>query len=81
MWSETNQGLSTRLEFKDFMEAWAFMNDVAALAEQMNHHPDWSNSWNVVTIHLRTHSAGNSITPLDYELAQGITEILRRYQP
>lgn len=81
MWSETSEGLSTRLVFKDFIEAWAFMNEVAILAEQMNHHPNWCNTWNVVTIHLNTHSEGNQITSLDHELARGISEILQKYQP
>lgn len=67
--------------FKDFKEAWAFMNEVAELAELMNHHPHWCNTWNEVTIRLSTHSAGNQITSLDHELAKGISEILKRYQP
>jgi 4a-hydroxytetrahydrobiopterin dehydratase len=76
MWKEENiPGLSTgtqlkkSFEFKNFIEAWAFMNKVALLAEKMNHHPDWRNVYNKVEISLTTHSAGNVITEKDRVLA------------
>ncbi|NQY66955.1 MAG: 4a-hydroxytetrahydrobiopterin dehydratase, partial [Flavobacteriales bacterium] len=46
------------------------MNRVALIAEQMNHHPEWSNVYNTVTISLTTHSAGNTITDNDREFAR-----------
>ena len=69
-------GGKLRREFvcKDFVEAFGKMASVALVAEQMNHHPDWSNSWNKVTVELVTHSAGG-LTALDFELAQKITKI------
>jgi 4a-hydroxytetrahydrobiopterin dehydratase len=76
MWKEENiLGVSTgtqlkkSFEFKNFIEAWAFMNKVALLAEKMNHHPDWRNVYNKVEISLTTHSAGNVITEKDRVLA------------
>jgi 4a-hydroxytetrahydrobiopterin dehydratase len=60
--------------FKDFSEAFAFMTRVALAAEAMNHHPDWSNSWNKVSISLITHSAGG-LTANDIELATRIQKI------
>lgn len=50
--------ISHAFKFKDFSEAFAFMTRVALAAEQAGHHPDWSNSYNSVTITLSTHDAG-----------------------
>lgn len=61
--------------FKDFISAWAFMSQVALLAEKMNHHPDWSNVYNKVTIKLSTHDAGNTITEKDRKLAAMIDKL------
>lgn len=63
--------LRRRFEFADFAEAWRFMTGVAEAAERLQHHPDWSNSWNVVTIELRSHDAG-AVTARDLQLAQAI---------
>jgi len=57
--------------FKDFSAAFAFMTRVALLAERAGHHPDWSNSYNRVSISLSTHSAGG-VTRKDIELAAAI---------
>ena len=61
-------------EFKDFMQAFGFMTRVALAAEKMDHHPDWSNVWNKVTIDLSTHSAGG-LTKNDFDLAEKIQQI------
>ena len=74
-WAEVDGKLHRELEFKDFSEAWAFMQRVAELAEELDHHPDWCNSWNKVTIDLFSHSAG-AITDHDRELARRIDELL-----
>lgn len=63
------------LRFKDFSEAWAFMTRVALLAEQMGHHPEWSNVWNRVDITLSTHDAGG-LTGNDVALAKAIDALL-----
>ncbi len=79
MWKEEDHKLKARFLFKDFAEAFAFMTEVAMLAERLNHHPDWRNVWNVVDIHLTTHDAGNKVTTKDYELAKGIDLIFEQY--
>jgi 4a-hydroxytetrahydrobiopterin dehydratase len=61
--------------FKDFSQAWGFMSRVALLAEQHNHHPDWSNVWATVRIELSTHDAGG-VTSKDVALAQAIDTLL-----
>jgi 4a-hydroxytetrahydrobiopterin dehydratase len=58
-------------KFKDFSEAFGFMTRVALLAQAADHHPDWSNSYNKVTITLSTHSAGG-LTEKDVRLATQI---------
>ncbi len=67
--------LRRELTFSDFSEAWAFMQRVAEVAEELDHHPDWCNSWNKVTIDLFSHSAG-AITDKDRELARRIDQLL-----
>ncbi|MGV3684109.1 MAG: 4a-hydroxytetrahydrobiopterin dehydratase [Daejeonella sp.] len=77
-WKETtdpetkSESLIREFKFKDFVSAWGFMSKVALLAEKMDHHPDWSNSYNKVNISLSTHSAGNKITDKDRKLAEQI---------
>jgi 4a-hydroxytetrahydrobiopterin dehydratase len=71
-WKEENNTLTKVFTFKDFTEAFAFMTRVALIAEKMNHHPTWTNTWNKVTIVLSTHDAGNKVTDLDRKLAAAI---------
>src|SRR3981189_2670849 len=73
-WSVLNGNLHRVFEFKDFTHAFGFMTQVALAAEKMDHHPDWSNSWNKVTVDLSTHSAGG-LTKNDFGLAGKIQEI------
>ena len=74
-WEERDGKLHRELTFADFAEAWAFMGRVAALAEEHDHHPDWSNSWNRVVIDLVSHDAGE-ITDRDRRLAAAIDALL-----
>lgn len=57
--------------FKNFNEAWGFMSQCAALAEEMNHHPEWSNVYNRVEITLTTHDV-NGLSDLDIKMAKAI---------
>ena len=66
-WEVVDGKLHRELTFGDFSEAFGFMTRVALAAEKMNHHPDWSNSWNTVTIDIVDHDAGG-ISPLCFEL-------------
>lgn len=78
MWKEENNKLVCDFEFKNFSEAFAFMTRIALIAEKMNHHPDWSNSWNKVHISLSTHSEGNIVTEKDRRLASEIDKLLEQ---
>jgi 4a-hydroxytetrahydrobiopterin dehydratase len=71
-WELRDGRLHREIEFADFRAAFAFMTRVAFDAEELDHHPDWSNVWNRVTIDLETHDAGG-ITGLDLELARRIS--------
>lgn len=74
-WELTDNQLYKAITFKNFNEAFGFMTRVALIAEKMDHHPTWTNSWNKVEIWLQTHSAGNKVTEKDYELAQKINKL------
>jgi 4a-hydroxytetrahydrobiopterin dehydratase len=75
MWKEENNQLNKSFEFKNFIEAFAFMTKVAFIAEKMNHHPNWSNVYNKVSISLNTHDAGNTVTDKDRKLAEAIDNV------
>jgi 4a-hydroxytetrahydrobiopterin dehydratase len=77
MWKEEDNKLSRTFRFPDFKEAFAFMTKVAMLAEIHQHHPNWSNVYNNVTIELTTHDAGNVITEKDRKLASAIDKLIR----
>lgn len=77
LWTQTTSSLHQQLEFKDFAEAWAYMNAVAIEAEKQDHHPNWSNVWNQVTINLTSHDKGNTVTARDGLLAAAADEALR----
>jgi 4a-hydroxytetrahydrobiopterin dehydratase len=79
MWQEENDQLTRVFEFSDFTEAWVFMTKVAFVAERLNHHPNWTNTYNTVTINLYTHDAGNVVTEKDLELAEEIDKIAAKY--
>ncbi len=74
-WREQDNTLSVQLQFKDFVEAFAFMGQVAELAEAHQHHPEWSNVYNRVDIRLTTHDEGNTVTDKDTRLAQAISAL------
>lgn len=76
MWQEKDNSLYRAFSFKDFSEAFSFMCRVALLAEKMNHHPTWTNTWNKVEIWLNTHDAGNKVTDRDRKLAAGIDSLV-----
>ena len=70
-WTLQEGKLHRELRFADFSEAFGFMARVALAAEQLNHHPEWSNVWNRVVINLTTHDCGG-LSSLDLALAQRI---------
>ena len=76
MWKEEDNKLKREFTFKNFIEAWGFMSKVALIAEKQNHHPEWSNVYNKVSIFLSTHDAGDVVTEKDHRLAKAIDAIL-----
>lgn len=70
-WLLANGGIEKEYKFKDFVQAFSFMTSVAILAEKANHHPEWTNVYNVVKIRLSTHDAGG-LTDKDFLLAAAI---------
>jgi 4a-hydroxytetrahydrobiopterin dehydratase len=77
MWIEKDNKLKADFSFEDFINAFAFMTKVAILAEKMDHHPNWSNVYNKVSIELSTHDAGDIVTEKDYKLAKAIDGLLK----
>lgn len=71
-WNEIDNNLTRTFVFKDFVQAFSFMTQVALIAEKMDHHPTWTNTYNKVEIKLCSHDAGNTITNKDRELAKRI---------
>ena len=70
-WEYQEESLKRDFIFSDFREAFEFMVQVAEIAETLNHHPDWSNSWNIVSIAISTHSAGG-LTALDLKFVEKV---------
>ena len=71
---EDKAAISRDFEFRDFSEAFAFMTRVALLAEQQDHHPEWSNVYRRVHITLTTHAA-DGLSARDIRMAKAIDEI------
>ena len=76
-WKENDRTLEKEFKFKDFTDAFGFMTKVALIAEKMDHHPTWTNTYNTVTITLSTHDAGNTVTEKDHKLARAIDELMK----
>ena len=73
-WSLEGAKITKSFQKKDFKEAFGFMTQIALKAEQMNHHPEWSNVYNRVAIQLTTHDE-SGVTEKDIELAQFIESL------
>lgn len=76
MWEKQNNQLYKQFIFRDFTEAFTFMEQVAMVAERLNHHPRWLNEWNKVQFWLHTHSAG-TVTDKDEQLAAEIDKVYK----
>jgi 4a-hydroxytetrahydrobiopterin dehydratase len=77
-WSIQNGKICISLRFPTFREAFSFMTSVALYAESHDHHPEWSNVYNLIEIALSTHDMGG-ITQKDIDLAAFITKIYPCY--
>jgi len=76
-WTFEKNTIFRDFEFKTFIEAFSFMTAIAFEVEKLNHHPDWSNSYNKVKIVLTNHEAGG-VTQLDFKLAEIIDLVFNR---
>jgi 4a-hydroxytetrahydrobiopterin dehydratase len=77
-WSlvEGRAAITKKFKFRDFVEAWNFMDDVAGYADEISHHPEWTNIYNRVEIILTTHDVGG-VSELDLDLAEFIDEVAK----
>jgi 4a-hydroxytetrahydrobiopterin dehydratase len=75
--SDDGKAVSASLEFANFADAWGFMSEIAIEADKLDHHPEWSNVYNRVSITLTTHDAGG-LTARDQALADKIAAALER---
>jgi 4a-hydroxytetrahydrobiopterin dehydratase len=78
-WTVDDNTIVRDFKFKTFVDAFSFMTAIALTAEKMNHHPDWSNSYNKVNVTLTTHEA-KGITQRDFDLASSINRVWKNYQ-
>ncbi len=74
-WTVMNGKIHREFRFRDFVEAFGFMTRGALIAEAMNHHPDWSNVYNAVSVNLDTHDVGG-ISTLDFALAKKLDALV-----
>lgn len=75
-WERSGHTITKTYKCRNFVEAVAFVNRIADAAEAANHHPDIDIRYNKVTLALTTHSDGG-LTPKDFELANGIENLVR----
>ncbi len=75
-WQRDGNGIIKSYHFSDFIEAISFMNQAAFYAEALEHHPEWSNIYNVVNVRLTTHDTGG-ITSHDIRLAKRMEHIIQ----
>jgi 4a-hydroxytetrahydrobiopterin dehydratase len=78
-WAFEKGMIKRDFKFKNFVEAFSFMTAIALEAEKSDHHPEWSNVYNKVSIALSTHSA-NGITQMDFDLATKIDIAYKSYE-
>ena len=74
-WEMVDGPLHREFTYANFAEAWAFMNRVAPIAEELDHHPNWSNVWNSVVIDITSHDSGGP-TERCFALAKGIDGVV-----
>ena len=70
---------SSKFEFSDFKQAMCFMNNIALLADQIDHHPEWFNVYNRVEVVLRTHDC-DGLSLKDFFLANAMTKVFNLVQ-
>ena len=74
-WALDRDALAKTFKFGSFREAMSFMTRAAFEAEELNHHPEWTNVYNKLVVRLNTHDAGDKVTAKDIELAERFEKI------
>lgn len=74
-WEYFDNALNAEFEFENFKDCFSAMSRIAFECEALNHHPDWTNVYNVLTISLSTHDAGG-VTEKDFQLMEAIETIV-----
>ena len=74
-WDYFDNAIHAEFEFENFKDCFSAMSRIAFECEALNHHPDWSNVYNVLSISLSTHDA-NGVTNKDFKLAEAIEMIV-----
>lgn len=77
-WKEKENFLNRDFRFKDFKAAFSFMSEVALACEEIDHHPNWENTYNLVRVNLQTHTS-SSITDKDLDLAKRMDLIYLKF--
>jgi 4a-hydroxytetrahydrobiopterin dehydratase len=75
-WTEENNALCKAFVFGTFEQAMHFMQSAAPHISRLNHHPEWQNVYNRVSVRLTTHDAGNTVTEKDRELAKILDAVI-----
>jgi len=74
-WDYFDNAIHAEFEFDNFKDCFSAMSRIAFECEALNHHPNWSNVYNVLNISISTHSV-NGVTTKDFELAKAIETIV-----
>ena len=77
-WSHAHKKLRKEFKFTDFRDAFAFMTRCALEIEKMDHHPEWFNVYNKLTVELTTHDAGD-VTMKDVKLAEIMDKVAAKF--
>ena len=77
-WTEKENFLNRDFKFNDFTSAFSFMSEVALVCEEIDHHPNWENIYNLVRVNLQTHTS-SSITDKDLDLAKRMDLIYLKF--
>lgn len=75
-WTQSDGALRRDFEFKNFVEAFGFVTQVALIAQRHDHHPDITISWNKVALVSTSHDAGSTVTERDHKLVAAVDKLL-----
>ena len=78
-WKRNGKNIEATFTFETFRDAIAYIVLVGIEAEMMNHHPEFHNSYNIISFSFCTHDVGHKITDTDIKLAERLNEIAKRF--